>query len=117
MNIALWALQIILGLMFLMVGFGKAFQYEKTKAKMPWVSDVSKGLVSLIGIAELLGGLGVILPAATGIMPVLTPIAGFGLALIMVLAAIFHLSRKEYQGIIMNIILLIVALFIALGRL
>ncbi len=117
MNIALWALQIILGLMFLMAGFGKAFQYEKTKVKMPWVRVVSKGLVSFIGIAELLGGLGLILPAATGIMPVLTSIAAFGLALVMILAAIFHFSRKEYQGIVMNIIILIVALFVAFGRL
>lgn len=116
MNIALWAVQIILGLMFLMAGASKAFQYEKTKAKMPWIKDVSKSLVIFIGIAEVLGGLGLILPQAIGFVPILTPLAAIGLAVVMVFAAIFHFNRKEYQGIGMNIILLLFALFIAWGR-
>ncbi|MWV42796.1 DoxX family membrane protein [Paenibacillus sp. HJL G12] len=116
MNIALWIVQGLLGLMFIFAGSTKAFQYEKTKASMPWVKESSKGLVIFIGIAELLGGLGLILPEATGILPILTPIAAVGLGVVMLLAAGFHAKRKEYQGIGMNIILLVLAVFIAIGR-
>lgn len=116
MNIALWIVQILLGLMFLMAGSTKAFSYEKAKASLPWVKDSTKGLVTFIGVAELLGGLGLILPYAFGIAPILTPIAAFGLGVVMILAAGFHAKRKEYQGIGMNIILLALALFVAIGR-
>jgi uncharacterized membrane protein YphA (DoxX/SURF4 family) len=111
MNIALWIVQIILALMFLMAGATKVFQYEKFKASMP-----SKGLVTFIGVAELLGGLGLILPYATGTAPILTPIAALALGVIMILAAGLHAKRKEYKGIGMNIILLALALFVAIGR-
>ena len=83
---------------------------------MPWVKEVSKGLVIFIGIAEILGGLGVILPTAIGIIPILTPIAGIGLAFIMIFAAVFHFFRKEYKGIVMNIILLLLSLVVVYGR-
>ncbi|WP_342429962.1 DoxX family protein [Neobacillus sp. FSL H8-0543] len=116
MNIALWAVQIILGLMFLFAGATKAFSYEKAKASMPWVQESSKGLVVFIGFAEVLGAIGLILPLALGIAPILTPIAALGLAVIMVLAAGFHIKRKENQAIGMNIILLVFALFVAIGR-
>ncbi|WP_045516666.1 DoxX family protein [Neobacillus niacini] len=116
MNIALWIVQILLGLMFLMAGTTKAFSYEKAKASMPWVKDSSKGLVTFIGVAELLGGLGLILPYALGIAPILTPIAAIGLGVIMILAAVFHAKRKENQAIGMNIILLALAIFVAIGR-
>lgn len=115
MNIALWIVQILLGLMFIMVGSMKAFSYEKAKASLPWVKDSPKGLVTFIGVAELLGGIGLILPYALGIAPILTPIAAFSLAVVMILAAIHHVRRKE-QGSIMNIILLALALFVAFGR-
>ena len=117
MNIALWIVQVLLGLMFLIAGAMKAFAYEKAKASLPWVKDKSKGLVTFIGVAELLGGIGLILPYALDIVPTLTPIAAFGIALIMILAAAFHAKRKEYQGIGMNIILLALALFVVIGRL
>ena len=117
MNIALWVVQIILGLAFIMFGAMKAFQYEKAKASLPWVKDSSKGLVTFIGMAELLGGLGLILPYVTGIAPKLTPIAALGLGLVMILAAGLHVKRKENQAISMNIIFLVPAIFVAIGRL
>ena len=116
MNIALWVVQIILGLAFIMFGAMKAFQYEKAKASLPWVKDYSKGMVTFIGISELLGGLGLILPYAIGIVPILTPIAALGLGLVMILAAGLHAKRKENQAIGMNLIFLALAIFVALGR-
>jgi uncharacterized membrane protein YphA (DoxX/SURF4 family) len=99
MNIVLWIVQVLLGGMFIMAGAMKAFQYERAKASLPWVKDVRHGLTTFIGIAELLGGLGLLLPAITGILPWLTPLAGAGLALIMLLAVGFHVSRREGQAI------------------
>ena len=102
--------------MFIMAGVMKTFQYEKAKASLPWVKEYSKGFVAFIGLAELLGGLGLILPFATGVAPFLTPAAAIGLAAIMLLAAVFHARRKEYSGIGMNVILLALAVFVAIGR-
>lgn len=116
MNIALWVVQIILGLAFIIFGSMKTFQYEKAKASLPWVKNSAKGLVTFIGVSELLGGLGLILPYATGITPILTPIAALGLGVIMILAAGFHAKRKENQSIGMNIIFLALAIFVAFGR-
>ena len=116
MNIVLWIVQILLAVMFIMAGMTKAFQYKKANETLPWVKDSSKGLVTFIGVAELLGGLGLILPRALDIMPILTPLAAIGLAFIMLFAAIFHAKRKENSAIGMNIILLLLAVFVAFFR-
>lgn len=116
MSIALWISQILLALMFLMAGAMKVFQYEKAKESANWMKDASKGFVTFIGIAELLGAIGLILPAVLDILPILTPIAAIGLALIMLFAAIFHTSRKE-SGALNNLIWFLLALFVAVGRL
>jgi uncharacterized membrane protein YphA (DoxX/SURF4 family) len=67
-------------------------------------------------VAELLGAAGLILPAATGILPSLTPLAAAGLALVMLGAIIFHVSRREYPNLILNTILLAMSVFVAYGR-
>lgn len=61
-------------------------------------------------------GIGIILPALAGILPWLTPWAAVGLALIMLLAAVFHLVRREYANIVFNLVLLVLAAFVAYGR-
>jgi len=106
----------MLAAMFLMAGVTKGFQYEKAKASLPWVKDVPKGLVTFIGISELLGGLGLLLPAIAGFLPWLTPLAAAGIALIMLLAAGFHAKRGEAYGIVFNLVLLVLAVFVAYGR-
>lgn len=117
MNTALWVVQILLALAFLMAGFMKATQpYDKLKARMGWVSDFSPTIVRLIGIVEVLAGIGLILPALTGILPVLTPLAAVGLVLTMIGAIIVHMRRGEMAMVIPNIVLLALALFVAYGR-
>lgn len=116
MNIALWIVQVILSAMFLMAGVMKAFQYERAKASLPWVKDVPQGLTTFIGVSELLGGLGLILPALTGILPWLTPLAALGLTVIMILATLFHTQRREPQAIVFTVVLLVLAGFVAYGR-
>lgn len=116
MNVVLWIVQGILVVGFIYSGWLKAFKYEKAKTSWTWVKDVPKGLVFFIGLAELIGALGLILPQATKIAPVLTPIAAVGLAAVVLFGAIFHIRRKEYRDIGVNIVFLALALFVAIGR-
>jgi uncharacterized membrane protein YphA (DoxX/SURF4 family) len=116
MNIALWIVQVLLAAAFIFAGVTKAFRYEYAHATLPWVKDVPRGLTTFIGVAELLGGLGLLLPALTGILPWLTPLAAAGLALIMLLAIGFHATRREWSAIGFNAVLLLLAVFVAYGR-
>ncbi len=117
MNIALWIVAGVLALAFLAAGLMKVSQpKEKLATSMGWVDDFSPGTVKFIGTMEILGAIGLILPAATGIAPVLTPLAATGLAITMILAAIVHGRRGEPQMIIVNAVLLVLALFVAIMR-
>ncbi|MCW3126126.1 MAG: rane protein [Bacteroidetes bacterium] len=116
MNIILWIAQGILG-MFILAGFMKATQpKEKLALRMPWVNDFTATQVKLIGVSQILGGIGVIVPWATGIAPFLTVLAALGLALVMVSAAIYHLSKGEYKAILTNTFFFALAIFVAAGR-
>jgi hypothetical protein len=109
--------QVLLLLAFGMAGFFKATgPIDDLHTKMAWTLAVPDGLVRFIGVSELLGALGMVLPSATRIMPKLTAFAGVGLATIMVLALAFHVSRGEYQAFVMNPLLGGLAAFVAYGR-
>ncbi|MGY2032737.1 DoxX family protein [Nocardia gipuzkoensis] len=117
MNIALWIVAGISAAMFAMAGVMKSTQpKDKLAEKLPWVEDVSLPTLRLIGVSELLGALGLILPAWTGIAPILTPIAATGLAVIMALAIVTHARRREPSAIVFNLVLLAAAVFVAWGR-
>ncbi len=117
LHITLWIAQVLLAAMFLMSGFMKLSQPIDQLSKMlPWAAQVPEALVRFIGVAEVLGALGLILPSLLRIQPRLTPIAAVGLALVMVFAVVFHISRGETRAIGMNFILIAIAAFIAWGR-
>jgi uncharacterized membrane protein YphA (DoxX/SURF4 family) len=117
MNVILWILQILLAAMFAMAGVMKSTRpKEQLAGKLPWVEDFSPATVRFIGVVEILAVLGLILPEATGIAPVLTPLTATGVAVLMVLAAITHARRKEPSSIGFNAVLLILALIVAVGR-
>ena len=116
MNVALWAAAIVLAVVFLTAGVMKVFRYEQARQQLPWVKDAPRGLVTFIGIVEILGAVGLILPAVTGILPWLTPLAALGLALVMIPAGALHVSRHEYSSIGMNLVLMLLAIFVAYGR-
>lgn len=118
-NIALWILQVLLGLAFISAGIMKTFQPVEAlqAAGMGWVNDFPGFMVRFIGLSELAGGVGLILPAALRIKPVLTPIAGFALALVMVLAAAYHVVKGELQALPINLVLGGLAALIGWGRL
>jgi len=117
MNIVLWIVQIVLALLFAMAGIMKVTQpVNRLETRMGWVKDVGSRGVRLIGSLEILGAIGLILPAITGIWPWLTPLAAAGLALTMVGAMITHGRRGEYSSIGANLVLLLLALFVVYGR-
>jgi putative oxidoreductase len=117
-SVVLWIVQVLLALAFLMAGFMKLTQPIATLNKrMAWTAAVPSSLVRFIGLAELLGGVGLILPMLTGVLPWLTVAAAIGLSIVMVSAAVFHLARHEASQAPINIVLLALALFVVVGRL
>lgn len=116
MNSLVWVFSIVLALVFLIVGLVRVFKYEVAADRFPWVKDVPRGLVTFIGLAEILGALGLILPVATGILPWLTPVAAAALAILMLMAGTFHGQRRELQDASVNAILLALTAFVAYGR-
>jgi uncharacterized membrane protein YphA (DoxX/SURF4 family) len=116
MNIALWVLQGFLAFAFFMAGSMKAFSYEKFK-KQAGPDAPSKGLASFIGLSEVAGAVGLLLPWATGVLPVLTPVAAAALALVMILGLGFHLQHKHPVGkFIPALVLLVLSSLVAMGR-
>lgn len=117
LHITLWILQVLLALMYLNAGFLKAFRpIEEIAPQIFWVTGVPEWLVRFIGISELLGGLGLILPAALKIHPQLTTLAAAGIATVMLLANIFHIFRGEFFVLPMTGIIFALAAFTAYGR-
>ncbi|MBK9261048.1 MAG: DoxX family protein [Polyangiaceae bacterium] len=117
MHIGLWVAQVLLALVFLGAGLLKSFTpVAELQTKMAWIKDGMDPLVRFIGVTEVLGALGMILPTATRIKPWLTPLAAVGLALTMVLAAMTHWQLGEYPGIVTNVVLGGLAAFVAWGR-
>jgi uncharacterized membrane protein YphA (DoxX/SURF4 family) len=116
-NIALWIAQGLLAFMYLMAGAMKTFMTAKAKETLPWAKERSDGFVRFVGTSELLGGLGLILPLVMGILPWLTVLAAFGLALIQILAIFsVHLPKKENNVIPVNLVLLALSVFVMYGR-
>ncbi len=118
MDVTLWVVQIALAAFFGAGGVVKAVRPRKRlyESGLTWVEDFSDGAVTAIGVLEVLAALGLVLPAVTGIAPILTPIAAACLALVMVLAAAVHVRRREPSGVVVNAVLFVLAAFVAWGR-
>ncbi len=116
MNGLLWALQVLLGAYFVGVGIFHFTLPEGLPEAMSWMYDLSPTVHALAGTAEILGGLGLVLPSVTRIRPELSVAAALGLGVVMVLAAGWHLTRGEYLQILLNLIDLGLLAFVAYGR-
>jgi hypothetical protein len=118
MNIALWILQGLLAVAMLGAG-GMKLVTPKAKLvanpQMAWAADFGEGQIKLIGLSELLGAVGLVLPWALGIVPVLTAVAAACLLVIMAGAAWTHIRRKEPA--IVPIVLAVLLAVVAAGRL
>ena len=119
MNIALWVVQALLALVYLAAGSLKVVRPREqlvASGNYDWMKDTSDAGVKAVGAVELLGAVGLILPELTGIAPILTPIAAVGLVVVQVGAIRVHLARNERKPLPANVILLLVAAFVAVGR-
>jgi uncharacterized membrane protein YphA (DoxX/SURF4 family) len=116
MNITLWVVQVLLAFAFIAAGAMKVFAYEKYKAmsEKNGPTDITRGLVMFIGIAELAGAIGVVLPMAADVAPWLSPLAAAGLATVMLLAVFYHVRRHESPAV--PAVLFLLALLVAVGR-
>ncbi|MGW1136516.1 DoxX family protein [Streptomyces zhihengii] len=118
MNTTLWIVAGILAFLFAAVGLMKVVtpKSKLVDGNMPWAADFSDGAVKGIGAVEVLGAVGLVLPAVLDIAPVLVPVAATGLAITMALAAVVHIRRKEAPAVVVNLVLLALAAFVAWGR-
>ena len=118
MNLALWIVTIALAAVFTGSGLMKLLvpKDKLVKSGQGWAQDVSPANIRLIGFAEILGAVGLTVPAVTHIAPILVPLAAIGLILVMVGAAIVHARRNEVPNIVVNVALLAMAVFIVWGR-
>lgn len=117
LHITLWVAQFVLGLTFSMAGIMKLITpVSELKIALSWVNEMAEWVI-VIGVAELLGGIGLLLPSLLNIYPRLSAFAAVGLLTIMILAASYHLIHQEFSSIPINIIFGSLSYFIAWGRL
>lgn len=118
MNTALWITQGILAAMFAMAGVMKSTQPidKLLKSGVTWADRFPLTTIRIIGVSELLGALGLILPWLLDIVPVLTPVSASALAFVQLLAIFHHAKHKESKAIVFNIVLISLAAFVAYGR-
>ena len=119
MNIALWILTSLLAVVFLASGLSKiAGQREAMISKTPYVEDFPQGAVRLIGAVEVLGALGLVLPAIFDVATTLVPLAAIGLTAVMVGAVVVHLRRGEgIAAAAPALVLAVLSALVAWGRL
>jgi len=116
-NILLWILAGLLAAMFLLAGAMKvAVPKEKLLSIMVWAKPWPDARLKALGAVEVLGAIGLILPRALNIAPVLTPLAAVGCAIVMIGATITHIRMKDYKGVGMPGVLLVLAIVVAAGR-
>ena len=118
MNLALWIIAIVLAVAFVGSGLLKLVRSKDqlVASGFGWAEDYSPSTIRLIGVAEILGAIGLVVPAAVHVAPILVPLAAVGLALVMIGAGVVHARRKETPMVAMNAVLLVLAVFLAWGR-
>ncbi|MGW6563898.1 DoxX family protein [Streptomyces sp. NPDC054975] len=120
MNTALWIITGLLTAVFLFSGLGKLFVPREKMAAMAdaarWVLDFKPGALKAIGALEVLGAMGLVLPAFLGSAPILVPLAAGGLALIMIGATTMRIRRGEAKAALGDGGYLALTAFVAIGR-
>jgi hypothetical protein len=119
MNLTLWIIASVLAAVFLVGAASKLFIPKDTLASFPgggWVKDFSPGFVQAMGVVDLLAAVGLILPAALGIAPVLVPLAAVGIVLLMAGAVVIRVRTHNAGTIAPDLTYLLLASFVAVGR-
>ena len=118
MNIVLWIIQVLLALLFLFAGGMKLVIAPEVLQSMGSPNQIVLPglLVRFIGVCEVLGGLGLILPGLLRIRPGLTPLAAAGLGIIMIGATVLSFAADGMAAAIVPFVTGILAAFVAYGR-
>jgi hypothetical protein len=115
--VALWIVQVLLAVTFVGGGIWKLLTpIPELATKMPWMGQVSSSFLYATAIFDILGGLGVLLPSLTRILPRLTVLAALGCVALQASAIVFHISRGEARNTPFNFVLVALSLFVAWGR-
>jgi uncharacterized membrane protein YphA (DoxX/SURF4 family) len=118
-DVALWIAAGFLALVSVGAGVNKLIKPKETLMASPqfaWAEDFSQQQLRMAGAMELLAVIGLILPEATGILPLLTPLAACGLVVLQIFALATHVRRKEFNLVGVNVVVIAIALFVAVGR-
>ncbi len=116
-NIGIWTAQVLGAGAFIMAGVMKTMTpIPELSTMMPWAGEYSATFVRSMGVIDLAGGLGLLLPSLTRIMPRLTVIAAACCVLLQVLAILFHVSRGEFAVLPTNAVYITLALIVLWGR-
>lgn len=118
MNTIVWTGQVLLAFVFGYSGIMKSLMNRDKLVSMgqTGVADLTYPLIRFIGVTEILGTVGIIVPWATNILPVLTPVTAICFSIIMVLALPIHYKRKEYKAVALNTVLFCISVFVAYMR-
>lgn len=117
LNRTLWVVQTIVGVPFVLFGGMKVSQpIAQLSAMMPWTGQLPEHVVRSLGVVDIAGGLGLLLPGLIGIKPDLTRAAAIGVIALQLCATVFHLSRGEAGMVPLNIVFIALVGFILWGR-
>ncbi len=118
MNVVLWIAAGVLAAVFLLAGLRKLATPRETLAStgMGWAESWPDAGTRLLGAVEVLGAVGLVLPALVDVAPVLVPWAAVGLGLTMLGAVVVHVRRREAQPAVLTVVLLALAVLVAWGR-
>lgn len=119
MNLTLWIAAVLLAAIALAAGLTKLFVPQARLAAAKgggWTADVSVGFLRTLGVLEILAAAGLILPAVTGVAPILVPVTAVCWVLLMIGAMMTHGRRGESALVLLNLAYLALAAFIAWGR-
>ena len=116
MNVLLWVLQAVAALLYAASGVMKVFMFDKISADVPSFGALPRNAWTALGILELVCTVGLIVPAAVGVLPALTVLAAALLAVESVVFVGVHVRYRERSPIIMSIVLGLLMAFIAYGR-
>ncbi len=115
--IALWITQVLVFAFFVAVGAVKLFTpMSQLASMMPWPGQYPEAFVRTIGIIDIAGGLGILLPSLTRIKPALTVLAALCCAVLQIFAAVFHIYRGEASLTPTNFVLFVLCAFVLWGR-
>lgn len=116
-KLSIWVVQSLLAGIFMMAGFMKTtLPIDSLGQSHPWANQVPDLLVRFIGVVELLGGIGLLLPAMLRYRPEWSNYSAMGLVLLMVVAMVYHLVKAEYGAVPTNIILASFGIYVLWGR-